>query len=181
MTRDIAKDDRSDEDEDEDHVHQGNNFPEGVLRDPEDSEVEEALDEIPEQGLSDKWDMDYDQWHSPQSQLSSTPAQIQPAESDPASPHCPIQDSPMPEIATSSSRMIEPRDNHQFVLDGPVTWIGQKRKTQDLQAILEVCTCGEAMTHKEISSSKSIIRCKSTECETGWVSQEIAQKQSSKY
>ena len=60
MTRDVTKDDRSDEDEYEDHVHPGIDLPEGVLRYLEDSEGEDALDEIPEQGLSDEWDMDYD-------------------------------------------------------------------------------------------------------------------------
>ena len=113
--------------------------------------------------------------------LERSPAQTQPAESDPASPSSLLQDPPTPEITTSSSQ-IEPTDDHQFVLDSPVTRIGQKQKTQDLQAILEVCAGGEAMTHKEILSGKSIIRCsRSTGCETGWVSQQIARKQSSRY
>lgn len=78
-------------------------MPEGVSRDPEDSEGE-ALDKIPEQGLSNECNMDYDQWHSPQSQFSSTPAQTQPAESDPASPSSLLQDPSMPEIVQIATK-----------------------------------------------------------------------------
>ncbi|KAF8240217.1 hypothetical protein L208DRAFT_1546537, partial [Tricholoma matsutake] len=45
---------------------------------------------------------------------------------------------------------------------------GRKRKVRDLHAILEVCTCGEAVTDEEISTGKGIIRCESAGCETRW-------------
>ena len=92
--------------------------------DPKDPEGEKASDEILEQRLSDEQGMDYDQWHSPRLRFSSTPAQTQPAEPDPASPSPPLQDPPTPEIAASSSHMIQPTDDHKFVVDGPVTWVG---------------------------------------------------------
>ena len=77
MTRNVTKDDRSDEDEYEDHVDLGSDFPEGIDKDPKDPEGEEASGKILEQGLSDEQGMDYDQWHSPWPWFSSMPAQTQ--------------------------------------------------------------------------------------------------------
>jgi hypothetical protein len=65
VKRDVAEDDRSDEDEYEDRVDLGSDLPEGIERDPEDPEGEEASDEILEQGLSNERGMDYDRRHSP--------------------------------------------------------------------------------------------------------------------
>jgi hypothetical protein len=44
---------------------------------------------------------------------------------------------------------------------------------RDLQSILVVCTCGQAVLEREISQNANVIKCKCTGCETGWVSQMI--------
>ena len=73
-------------------------------------------------------------------------------------------------IPTVSAIVDDPTVDQQFTLDGPATRIGRKRKARNLQAILEVCTCGQRVTEEEISSGRNIIRCTSTGCETQWVS-----------
>jgi hypothetical protein len=73
-------------------------------------------------------------------------------------------------IPTVSAIVDDPTVDQQFTLDGPATRIGRKRKARNLQAILEVCTCGQRITEEEISSGRNIIRCTSTGCETQWVS-----------
>ena len=67
-------------------------------------------------------------------------------------------------------------DDQPVTLDGPATCIGQKQKTKDLQAILEVCIYGQAITNNKISSGEDVTKCKSTA--SGWVSQMILQKNS---
>jgi len=57
----------------------------------------------------------------------------------------------------------------EFNLDGPATRIGQKRRARNLQAILEVCTCGQCVTQEEIANSQNTIKCTSIGCETQWV------------
>ena len=73
-------------------------------------------------------------------------------------------------IPTVSAIVDDPTVDQQFTLDGPATRIGRKRKARNLQAILEVCTCGQHVMEEEISSGRNIIRCTSTGCETQWVS-----------
>jgi len=73
-------------------------------------------------------------------------------------------------IPTVSAIVDDPTVDQQFTLDGPATRIGRKRKARNLQAILEVCTCGQRVMEEEILSSRNIIRCTSTGCETQWVS-----------
>ncbi len=73
-------------------------------------------------------------------------------------------------IPTVSAIVDDPTVDQQFTLDGPATCIGRKRKARNLQAILEVCTCGQRVMEEEISSGRNIIRCTSTGCETQWVS-----------
>ena len=158
MIRDVVEeDDRSDEEEegdDNETIHLGNNI---IASDPKDLEGDT---------LGDGWDMDDSRQHLPEPQVSLMPTQTgsMTASSFPA--HHP----PTPEIAASASASLT-TDNQPFTLDGPATCIRQKPKARDLQAILEVCTCGQAMTDNKISSSGHVIKCKSTGCETGWVSQ----------
>jgi hypothetical protein len=67
----------------------------------------------------------------------------------------------------------DPTMDGQFTVDAPITRVGRKRKAQDLQSILVVCTCGQAVLESEISQDANIIKCKHAGCETGWVSQMI--------
>jgi hypothetical protein len=52
----------------------------------------------------------------------------------------------------------------------PTTRIGRKRKARDLNAILQVCTCGQTVTGDEILRKEGVIKCNAIGCETGWVS-----------
>jgi hypothetical protein len=162
MSRDMAEEDgRSDEEDDDETVHLENDVREVIANDPEDLEGD---------ALGDGWDVDDNGQHLPGLRVSLTPTETR---STTASSF-PAQDPPTPEIAALASHTS---DNQPFMLDGPATHIGRKRKARDLQAILEVCTCGQAVTDNKITSGGSVIKCKSTGCETGWVSQKISRKQ----
>jgi hypothetical protein len=72
--------------------------------------------------------------------------------------------SPVPPLDTLSG-------NPSTVYASETTRNGRKRKTRDLQAMLAVCTCGEAVTESEITRDESIIECRCAGCETVWVSE----------
>jgi hypothetical protein len=101
--------------------------------------------------ISGEWNLDNIRQSSPGSLTTTLP-------NEPAS------------IPTVSATVNDPTVDQQFTLDGPATRIGRKRKARNLQAILEVCTCGQHVMEEEISSGRNIIRCTSTGCETQWVS-----------
>lgn len=121
--------------------------------------------------INDEWDMDNTRGFLPQSQTSPTPLPTLPEQ---GSSSLAAQHPSTPDLSVSVLHPAGPiDDDHYFMLDGPVTCIGQKWKARDLQAILRVCTCGQAVTHEETSISQNIIKCTSTGCETGWVSERI--------
>jgi hypothetical protein len=68
---------------------------------------------------------------------------------------------------------VDPTMDGQFTVDAPMTRVGRKWKARDLQSILVVCTCGQAVSESEISQNANVIKCKRAGCETGWVSQMI--------
>ena len=166
--RDVAKDGQSSDDDtglrDLVDLEQGrSDSPED---DGTDSEHQDR-DEPSELRLSDEWDIGQYIQHSPEPWSPPPLPQSPPIEPAPASPKVPVDNLPR------SAPTNEGTDNHPFTLDGPITHIGRKQKGRDLHAILEVCTCGEAVTDEEISTNKGIIRCESAGCETRWVSQNI--------
>ena len=189
MSRDIAEEDDRSASEEGDDRDDENIYLE------DDSDMREVIasdrDDL-EDAFGDQSDVDDSRQHIPEvpdsePHISLTPTQAatQASQADStASSSFPAQDLPIPEIAASftvlaslTTTMDLPNDQ-PFTLDGPATRIGRKRKARDLQAILEVCICGQAVTDNEISSGENVIKCKSIGCETGWVSQKILQKNS---
>ncbi|KAF8054223.1 hypothetical protein FPV67DRAFT_1763516 [Lyophyllum atratum] len=55
-----------------------------------------------------------------------------------------------------------------FLLDGPETRVGRKRKTRDVNAMLSVCICGKTVSKEEQKARDLAIECKRVGCETGW-------------
>ena len=127
----------------------------------------QARDEPSEQRLSDEWNTSQHFQHSPEPWSPALPPQSPFIEPTPASPKVPVDNLPI--LAPTN----EGTDNHPFTLDSSITHIGRKQKARDLHVILEVCTCGKAVTNEEISTGKGIIRCESAGCETRWVSRNV--------
>jgi hypothetical protein len=182
VSRDVAGDDGSDSD------YEGNDLvspeveselPDVDPRDPTDSEGDGALDadDLPEQSC-DELDVVDSRWCSPGPLIPPTPtASTRSIDGAQTPPGPPEHEPPTPEIDVSALRMVESTDEHQFTLEGPATRIGRKRRTIDLQTILEGYTCGQLVTDGEISRRENVIKCKSAGCETGWVSQTILGEQ----
>ena len=108
-----------------------------------------------------------------------------PALSSPMPGPTPPQEAPMslvaPPASTTDPSVSDPHldnqtdDEHDhFMLDRPAMHIGQKQRARDLQTILEVCTCGSTVMHKEISRAQSVIECTMVGCKTRWVSERFS-------
>jgi len=89
----------------------------------------------------------------------------------PASPPA-ILDHPILQTLLTMPTM-DPTMEGQLTVDAPMTQVGQKWKAWDLQSILVVWTCGQAVSESEISQNANVIKCKHAGCEMGWVSQII--------
>jgi hypothetical protein len=78
-----------------------------------------------------------------------------------------------PDSASSSQAIAPPAvqtepivDEHEFLINGPATRIGRKRRTKDVLSMIRDCVCGVSVRDDEGAA----IKCKRTGCETGWVS-----------
>ena len=150
MSRNVAEDNRSDiEDECKDCVALEGDLAE--VGDDTDLGQNDIVEENLGSALSGECDVDSIGQCSPDSQLILTPIPL----SGPTS------------ISSTAQ---------QFTLDGPVTRIGWKWRARNLQAILEVCTCGQPVTQEEISGDQNVIKCTSMGCETQWVSCELVNR-----
>lgn len=62
-------------------------------------------------------------------------------------------------------------DKHESWIDGSATWTSWKRKTKDILSMIRGCICSVAVGEEESAMDSSVIKCKRTGCETGWVSE----------
>ena len=147
----------------------------------EDSEDENLLTDMyqePKHLLNDEHvisgSVEYiDTRNSPISPQFSTSVQDNQVDGPPMSASPPaILDQPILQTITAIPT-VDPTMDGQFTVDAPMTRVGRKRKARDLQSILVVCTCGQAVSESEISQNANVIKCKHAGCETGWVSQMI--------